>query len=157
MKKFICLLTCSIMFVGSLMAQHTTPRYGTAANQNNTYSALNLGLKSYADEASLDTIKLIPNNYHTDVFITLTDTVSITFTSIASSWKGDKMVITINNTAGASHYVSFVGNADVYSGATKWGMSASGTANMTLASTKTAVITFTFDGAIWNETSRVVQ
>jgi hypothetical protein len=156
MKKLIALVSCFMLTASITYAQHTTSRYGTAPNQNKTYGGLAIGQdKTLADTAgsTTDTVTIIPNSYTNHYVLTLTDSCVLSFSSIKDSWFGDNIVLTIENTSGSGHFVNFLG----YSGlATKWGMSSTGT-KISPASTKSATLTFFFDGVLWNEVTRSIR
>lgn len=155
LKSLVVLIAVMALTSVSSLAQKTIPRYGTAPNQNNTYSNLTLGLQYKTDTlgATTDTVLITPNAYHTDVVFTVKDSCVFSLGSVKSSWLGDNMTVILENTSGSSHFVNFLG----YSGLTnKWGMASTGT-KISLASGKAAVLTFSFDGVYWYEKSRVIQ
>jgi len=160
MKNLFSLLALAFTILVSssteVSAQSTTPRYGVNKSKNATFSNLSFDYKAYADAASIDTIKLLPSAYQSEYVVTLTDTVVMAIKSVSQAFRGDRMRITFLNTSGSNHYVRFLGYASVYSGASKWGMSSTGTA-ITLASTKSAIVDFYFDGTLWSEVSRSIQ
>lgn len=154
MKKLL-LISSIIAFAFSVSAQHTTPRYGTAPNQNKTFSSVGFANITLADTAgeTTDTVLINPNSYCSNVVLTLTDSCVLAFSSVASSYFGDNFTITIQNASGSGHFVNFLG----YSGlATKWGMGVTGT-KISPASALSATLRFQFDGAKWNECSRVIR
>lgn len=157
MKKILVLAAfVSILFTSNTVdAQHTTPRFGTATNQDRTYRPMTLGLKYVADTAgaTVDTLFLSPNNFTDNVVVTLTDSCVIAFKSLAGSWLGDNMTVTIEATSGAGKFVNFLGTVAI---PTKWGMSSTGT-KISLASGKSATLRFYFDGVLWNEVSRSIR
>lgn len=160
MKKLFSLLaialTISFSSCTEASAQSTTPRYGVNKSKSATFSNLSFDYKAYTDAASIDTIKLLPSAYQNEYVVNLTDTVVMSIRSVSQAFRGDRMRITFVNSSGANHYVRFLGYASVYSGATKWGMSSTGTA-ITLASAKNAILDFYFDGTLWSEVSRAIQ
>ncbi len=149
----------------SVEAQHTTPRFGTAGNQDNTYSRLNLGSVKIADTAGAtpDTVLINPgsNSKVTGVYsnhyqLTLTDSCVLSISSLNSSWLWDEIVVDIENTSGSNHWVKFIGTWNYFAGVTAWGMSSTGT-KISPTSGKAAILRFHFNGALWIEDSRSLQ
>lgn len=152
MKKIFAI--CAFAFaLSTLSAQHTTPRTGTGANNDNTYRAMTFGYKAVTDAVGLDTVKLNVNNYFTQVKIaSLVDSVAFNFTPVTNCYLGDRVEITVTNSSGGT--------------AVKWAGSNVATATTTtggavgtlyLAASKRANITFVFDGVKWVEVSRMAQ
>lgn len=153
MKKILVACIAFLMVASVTMAQHTVPRWGTAPNQNKTYSGLAFGYKAVADVALMDTIKITPSSYNNNIVITLTDTVVLALKSVGDCWVGDQMTVRIENTAGANHFVYFLGTAAL---ATKWRMASTGT-TIAMAASKGAIVKFEFNGVYWYEVSRCIQ
>lgn len=161
MKKILSIAICSLLFLTSSFAQHTSPRFGTAINQDNTYQKLALGLNILADTAGAtpDTLLIIPGVtarggvYSNHIQLTLKDSCVLAISNITSSYLYDELYVDIENTSGTPHWVQFLG----YSGlATKWEMAATGT-KISPNSGKTVSLLFKFNGVLWSEVSRCVH
>jgi hypothetical protein len=157
MKKIISLLSLSLVIFTSASAQHITPRYGTAPNQNRTFSAVGLFLYQFSDTSSAtsvtkpDTILIAPNSYHTDYILTLNDSCVLSFYTLGNSYLGDNFTLTIENTSGTNHYVKLLG----YSGlATGWDVNTAGGTKISPTSATVFTMQFWFDGVLWRELSR---
>jgi len=146
MKHLI--IAISILFSVGVNAQTVTPRFGTGANNDNTFRTLTVNYQKPVDAAGNDTIKLNLNAWSNIVRIdTLRDSLNINFTPLTKCFYGDKVQVTVKNGANAGK-VKFVGsNVEV------------GASGLTLSITaaKRAVIEFVFDGYKWLETNRIVQ
>lgn len=158
MKKYLFLLLACTLLSATTFAQNTTPRYGTAPNQDHTGKNLRYGLITLADTAGSTTDTITTNGldanglsfYHTDIILTLTDSCVFSWKSIASARLGDKITLIIENTSGSGHFVNFLG----YSGlSTKWDMASTGT-KLSPNSAKRMTAEFSWDGTAWVELSR---
>ena len=136
-------------------AQSTSPRFGTASNQDKTFRSVALYLTEIEDTAgsTTDTVTISPNGYCGHVIMTVTDSAVLSIRSVATSYLGDNFTITLQNTSGSGHFVDFLGYSVL---ATKWGMASTGT-KISLASGLTATLKFYFDGTTWNEVSRSIR
>lgn len=139
----------SIIFLFSLsfsvIGQHTTPRFGTAPNQDNTGRVLTYNYQTYTFVSGVDSLKLVPNAFETFVNAgAMTDSLTIKFSNVKSSYVGDQVTI-YGSGSGASRKLKFdPTNCSV--GVT-----------LTAASSKYVSIKFVFDGAKWIEVSRFTQ
>jgi hypothetical protein len=158
MKKILTIAALIIGFSATCLAQHTTPRFGTAPNQDNTYRGMTLGLVYAQDTlgATTDTVLINLDKFTNHVSVTLKDSCVLAFRTVASNWFGDQLTVLINNTAGASHFVNFLGWSGYASGSTQWRMAAAGTKISPVAS-KTAILRFFFDGVKWVEAGRTQE
>lgn len=156
------LLIAAVLFAATSFGQSNTPRFGTSANADNTFRTLALGLSPIADTAgsTVDTILITPGTgnrggvYMNHYELTLTDSCVLAIRSVGSSFKGDRMILAIYNTAGSNHFVKLLG----YSGlATKWNTQTSGTSKVSVATGATTVMQFYFSGTKWVETGRSVN
>lgn len=153
MKKIFAI--CAFAFaITALSAQHTTPRTGTGANNDNTFRAMTIKYVAVTDAAGLDTAKLNLNAFETNIKIaSLTDSIAFNFTPITNCYYGDKVNITIVNSSGSAHAVKWAG-PNIESATTTTG-GAVGT--MYLTSAKRATVSFIFNGVDWVEVSRMIQ
>lgn len=142
MKKFISFLFLLVAFV-AVNAQSTSPRFGTAKNQDNTGRILTYNLISVADAAGADSVTIVPSAWETIVKVAALDSITFKSPTVTKSYYGDNLTIMVSGTSG--DLVKFTGS--------NW-LSA-GTA--TLSSGAVAVIRFRFNGSKWIEESRVVQ
>lgn len=150
MKKYIFLILSIGFLASGVLAQSTTPRFGTTKNQDNTGRVLTYKFVSTADATGADTVKLAPSAWETVVIpsATIKDSLSYSLTSLTNCSAGDAIVFMFTNSSGSGHKVKFVGSG--------WQFSSSGS-SITLTTAKRATIKFIFDGAAWVETGRVVQ
>jgi hypothetical protein len=162
MKNVIILLVAAIAVSFGANAQSTTPRFGTAAGQDNTYRSLTLGYVPLSDTAGStpDTLTFTPglsprgatfNNY---IKVTVTDSCVLAIRSVKSSYFGDMLTVVLANTAGTNHNVKFLGYSIL---ATKWNCNASSGTKFSLATGAETVVRFIFDGTAWSEISRSVN
>lgn len=147
MKKIFAI--CAFAFaLSTLSAQHTTPRTGTGANNDNTYRAATFYYKAVADTAGIDTVKLNLNAYNNRIKVALTDTLALNLTPVTNCYYGDLLTVTVTNTSGVGA-LKFIGsNVETTDGSS---------GRLYIASSKRANINMIFDGVKWVETSRVVQ
>lgn len=143
MKKLFLLISLFIFAVG-VMAQSTSPRYGTTANADNTGRVLTFKLVSVTDVAGADTLIVKANAFQTTYKITLVDSLRLSQPVVTSCSFGDNIIIYATCASGTPK-LQFSGD--------KW-LSA-GTA--TLSTNKAAIIEFFFNGAKWVEKGRYVQ
>jgi len=139
MKKIVSILFLVALFATNLIAQSTSPRWGSGPPTNDntgrvlTYSYLPVAVTSTA-------VTVSPKTYNTTcVVATGTISPTITFTN-TGAYAGD--VVTIITTAAASNTVTLAGT-QLHTAST-----------YTLASGKQFVITFIYDGTNYNEVSR---
>ncbi len=153
MKKIILsLFLCATLF--AVEAQHTTPRTGTGANNDNTYRAMTIKYVAVTDAAGLDTAKLNLNAFETNIKIaSLVDSVAFNFTPITNCYYGDKVNITVVNSSGSAHAVKWAG-PNIESATTTTG---GGVGTMYLTSAKRATVSFIFNGVDWVEVCRMIQ
>lgn len=143
MKKLFALVIVCAAFVASATAQSTSPRFGTAKNQDNTGRALNYKLITVTDAAGADSATLVTNAWETVVKVAALDSITFKSPVVTNAYYGDNLVLIISGTSG--DLVKFTGS--------NW--ASAGTA--TLSSGAVAIIRFRFNGTKWVEESRVVQ
>lgn len=136
-------------------AQHTSPRFGTAPNQDKTFRNLTNGYHVIADTAgsTKDTLRITPRVFSNNVVVTVKDSCVLGIYSVGDAFVGDRLTVTLQNTSGSNHFVEFLNVSGLSS---YWGMSSTGT-KISLTSAKSATLTFYFDGALWNEVSRSIR
>jgi hypothetical protein len=161
MKNLIAIILFSAITVLSY-GQKTTPRFGTAVTASNTFQSLTVGyctgcIVTDTGGSTPDTLLITPSignrgglfeNY---VDVTLTDSAVLSIKSVGSCYKGDRMTLTINNTAGSNHNLKLLGYSAL---ATKWGVQASGGTKISLATGATTTMQFVFNGVNWQELCR---
>lgn len=144
MKKLIGVLFFA--FVGlAVNAQSTLPRWGSGANNDNTGRALHYNYKTIADATGTDTVSFTPAAWETVVRVALTDSICVSFKSLATSYAGDIVKFIASGTSGS--ILKFTSTNSYLVGGSK----------ATLSSLGRAVVTFVFDGAKWVESGRLVQ
>ena len=143
MKKLFSIIALSIFTVAAVNAQSTSPRFGTAKNQDNTGRVLTYAYTTWTDAAGADSTTVTPNAWQTIYRVALTDSFYVKSPSVGRSYAGDNVVIVASGSSGAK--LKFAG--------TNW--ISAGTA--TLSGGGRAVIKFIFDGAKWVEAYRTVQ
>lgn len=137
MKKILCLIAV-ILIAAASFAQSTTPRFGTAKNQDNTGRVLTYAYVSNA-YAATSTIKT--NAYETHVkYATLTGAITLT-ANVTTASLGDRMILYFV-ADGTNRVVTF-----------STGFAANKSTLTVTASTKFTV-TLIFDGVAWVETGR---
>jgi len=144
MKKLIAILFLTVVTM-TTFAQSRTSRIGTTC----TGGQLTYAFKAYTTPAS--TRKIVPNAYS----YTVKDTLNASRTDsivIANAYSGDVLTIIYCNRATADTVTfgaAFAGAAGGYAAS---GANTSLTSNkLPIPASKTAVITFMFDGQIWRE------
>lgn len=157
MKKILFLSLALLLFVGAFAQRTTQPRWGGTANNDNSGRVISYQYDSLFSDASHDTVYYTPLNTINQVFVKVTDSVrfeirprvvtSGTYQGFpAPSYLGDRIEMIINGPSGG--YVTiYPGKANV----TKY----AGT--VTLSAKGVAIVTLTFDGNFWAESSRIVQ
>jgi len=139
----------AILFVaisGFVIAQNTTPRFGSLP-KDNTGRTLTYGYNiKGTDAAGVDTIQFTPSAYETIVTGIIKDTVNYKIRSLVNSFCGDKLTFLLTNSSGSDHKVYFIGSGFETSSGT-----------ISLTSSKYATITFMFNGVAWVELNRMVQ
>lgn len=153
MKKSISIIF-AVLLTATSFAQSTSPRTGNASSVDNTYRKLNYKYIAPTDAAGNDSVTFTPNAFHTLIRVaSLVDSISINIPSVALSYAGDEIEITVQNSSGSAHAVKWAGA--YISPATTTTGGAVGT--VYLASTKRAVIQLVFNGALWVERFRMIQ
>jgi len=143
MKKILTILLLAFAFIATASAQSTTPRFGTTSKQDNTYRVLNLGYTAIAEVAGNDTISIAPAKYCNYYRASLTDSVTLKFSSVTGSYAGDILYFIISGSSGTK--VKFITTNTLNAG------------TATLSTNGRSIITLLFDGAKWTEASRVTQ
>lgn len=143
MKKFIFLMLLTISGL-AVIAQSTSPRFGTAKNQDNTGRVLTYTYVSVTDAAGADSVTATPAAFETIYRVSLTDSLTMSQPVVTKSYAGDNITI-IASAASGTPKLKFYGSY--------W--QTAGTA--TLSTGLRAVIKLVFDGSKWVEASRVVQ
>lgn len=160
MKKLL-LLSCFLIGIlanSNAQSQYTTtPRFGTAKNDDNTGRVLTYAVISTTDvtSATLDTILITPNAWNTLVCMktgtamtNLTDSVCYKFSSKNTGYRlGDEVKFMISKGTGAGK-IKFGGSQFILSTAS---------AAVALAANKALIMTFTWDGTKWVEVARMIQ
>ena len=141
MKKLISFLIAIIAIV-SVNAQSTSPRWGSAKNEDNTGAVLTWKYVALADAIGADSVILSPNAYNSVYKIALTDSVYFKSPVLKNSYVGDNLILVANGASGAK--IKFSSTLLVTSG------------TATLSSGGKAIIKFIFDGAKWVESDRAV-
>ena len=137
-KTIIAALLC--VFTLSVSAQITTPRFGTATNQDNTGRKLTYG---YSQPAYAATITVVPNKFETIYKVaTLTGDASVV-TTVTNAHVGDRIVFLFTADASA-RTITF-----------STGMVASATLVVDISQRASA--TFIFNGAVFIEQSRAKE
>lgn len=142
MKKLIALIVF-VVAAFAVNAQSTTPRFGTAKNQDNTGRVLTYAYQTATDTQGADSLLLNPNAWKTTVRITMLDSFCMKNPVVTRSYAGDNIVIIASGANGTK--LKFSGANYLTSG------------TATLSSVGRAVISLVFDGAKWVEVSRTVQ
>jgi len=143
MKKFIA-FTFALLLIGSaVIAQSTSPRFGTAKNQDNTGRSLTWKYTTITDAAGADSTTIAPNAFETIYRVALTDSVFFKSPTVTNCYAGDRIRIIASGASGTK--LKFAGTNFITAG------------TATLSSSGRAVLTFIFDGAKIVEASRVVQ
>lgn len=148
MKNIFLLVALTLGITFSTSAQSTLPRTGNSVSVDNTYRGLQQKYRAVTDAAGLDTVNLNLNAFHTLVRVSLTDSVAFAFPTISNCFYGDKVTITVINSAG--------GVAVRFAGANVQCVSAL-PSRLAITASKRANITFIFDGTTWVEQSRLAQ
>lgn len=133
MKSFKILIALSLLILSSaVLGQYTTPRFGTAKNQDNTGRVLTY---KFARPDYAATVALGPNAYETTyVFDTLTGALTLT-SSVASSHAADKLSL-VFVADGTNRVVTF-----------STGFTSGG--NITVNSGTKMTVNFVFNGIGW--------
>lgn len=147
MKKFIFFLLAAVMTIPAF-AQYTSTRYGSSTS----LSSQGIKYVGKTDISHVDTLRFYPNALFTQYVLTLTDTACI-YAGVSTGHLGDKLTIIIKNSSGSAHTVFLTTSGGA---ANPWELG-SGGATISPASAKNAILEFTFNGAKWVETSRLVQ
>lgn len=146
MKKLILFLIFCIATIAASYAQSTSPRFGTAANQDNTGRVLTYNLVAVTDVAGSDTVYVQANAYNTYYKVASLDSVTFKIKSVTKACFGDKISILAQATSGSPKIKFYETNNLLLT---------AGTA--TMSSKRRIAITLWFDGAKWIEAGRIVQ
>lgn len=142
MKKFLFAFTLLIATL-AVNAQSTSPRFGTAKNQDNTGRVLTYNLVSVTDAAGADSVVIAPNAWETIYKVAALDSLTFKSPTVRNSYYGDIVTLIVTGTSGDK--IKFTGSNWISQG------------TATLSAGLKAIIRFRFDGAKWVEESRVVQ
>lgn len=140
MKKFILLFVSIVLALG-VSAQSTSPRFGTAKNQDNTARVLTYAVATAIDAVGRDSVVIKTTAFQTYYKVACVDSLVFKQPTITNAYYGDRLTIVLTSTTGTPK-VGFSG--------TYW--KSSGTA--TLSTGLRGVIEFVFDGAYWVESNR---
>lgn len=143
MKKILFLMAFMVSLVTIASAQSTSPRFGTAKNQDNTGRVLTYNLVSVTDAAGADSVTLVPSAWETVVKVAALDSITFKSPTVTKCYYGDNLTIMVSGTSG--DLIKFTGSNWVSAG------------TATLSSGAVAIIRFRFNGSKWVEESRVVQ
>jgi len=143
MKKIFILI---MLFVAvGIMAQSTSPRFGTLKNQDNTGRILTYSYVTATDAAGFDSIKTAPNTYETIYNLTVsTDSLRFGSPNVKFSCAGDIIKIIVQS-ASTGKKLTFKSPLIIGQGA------------VTTTTKGKAVVAFIFDGAKWVELYRLAQ
>lgn len=144
MKKILVLFTIAIVFTQACIAQSSSPRFGTAPNQDNTGRVLNYVYRTATDATAADSIVINANAWETVYNITLKDSFTLKQPLVTHCFFGDQLVLVCSAPSGTP-FLKFTGSLWVTTG------------KATLSTGLRAIIKLRFDGAKWVEESRVVQ
>lgn len=146
MKKLFTLLLAVALISTVSFAQNTSPRfivYGT-----NDASSISFGQATLADAASatLDTVKFYPRHQQVNINLTVADSCTITYGSLAGVYKGDRLWMYITTPA-QTGVLKLLGNF----------MVSTGTKTLSLTASKHWVLEWWFDGVNYVEMSRAAN
>ena len=130
-----------IAFV-SVNAQSTSPRWGSAKNEDNTGAVLTWKYVTLTDAVGADSVIIAPGAYTSVYKFTVVDSIYFKTPVLKNSYVGDNVILVAGGTSGGKIKFSSTN------------LTTSGTA--TLSSGGKAVIKFIFDGAKWVESDRSV-
>ncbi len=142
MKKLFALIAF-VFAVAVVNAQSTSPRFGTAKNQDNTGRVLTYTYNTWTDAQGADSTAITPNAYQSYYRVALVDSFTVKNPVVTRSYAGDRITIIASGASGK--FLKFTGSNWISGG------------TATLSSGGRAVISFVFDGAKWVEAGRVVQ
>lgn len=142
MKKYIFSMIL-LAFTFAVMAQSTSPRFGTTAGKDNSFRMLQNKLTALTDAAGADSATLAPSAYNTIVTIAALDSFTLKSPTVTNCFLGDELTLIVTGTSG--DMLKFTGSNWVSAG------------TATLSSGLNAIIRFVFNGSKWVEASRVVQ
>ena len=127
-------------------AQFTTPRFGTAAGDDNTGRVLTYRYVTLTDKASatLDTITIRAKAYENIYRAVLVDSLVLGQPDVTNCYAGDQLIFVLSAASGTP-FLRFSGNLWI----------TAGTATMTTR--LRSIIKFIFDGASWVESGRYTQ
>jgi len=101
------------------------------------------------DAAGADTIQITPSEYVTVIKHTLTDSVHYKIKSTGQAVFGDEIVFVINNTSGGTKFKTIPATA---------GFQITGADSViTVTASKSAIMTFIYNGTAFVEKSKIVQ
>ena len=141
MKKLLFILSFLIAVV-AVNAQSTSPRFGTAKNQDNTGRVLTYNYVAVTDATGADSVIITPAAYQTFYRVTLTDSLTFKQPVLKASYAGDHITIIASGASGT--FIKFTGSYWVTSG------------TATLSTGGRSIISLTFDGAKWVENVRAL-
>lgn len=145
MKKVLFTLALIAGIFATANAQFTTPRVGTGTKFDQrkllTYSYVTA---TDAASATLDSLTVSPNAYHTVYRISLVDSMTTTVPVITKCYAGDNITFIISAASGTPIF-KFTGTNWVSAG------------TVTMTTRLRSVVKFIFDGAKWVETGRYTQ
>ena len=141
MKKLISFLIAIIAIV-SVNAQSTSPRWGSAKNEDNTGAVLTWKYTTLNDAIGADSVIIAPNAYTSVYKFTVVDSIYFKTPVLKNSYLGDNISLIATGSKGGK--IKFASTNLVTSG------------TATLSSGGKAVIKFIFDGAKWVESDRSV-
>ena len=144
MKKLLSLIFL-LCISGVIFAQSTSPRFGTAVNQDNTGRVLTYAYHTITDAAGADTAIIAPNAYHSIYKVALLDSLVLGSPNISTSYLGDNITI-IATAASGTPFIKFSG--------ANWKVSVD---SLSLSTNLRAVIRFVFDGSKWVQESALAQ
>lgn len=142
MKKLISFLLVCFAFV-AVNAQSTSPRFGTAKNDDNTGRVLTYRYVTLTDATGADSVSLYPSAYSNTYRVALTDSLFIKGPTVTASYASDHITFVASGSSGSK--LKFDTANFISAGAA------------TLSTSGRAVINFIFDGVKWVEYSRVLQ
>jgi len=135
----LAFLICAISFKSQAQTYPGIPQFGTHTNEDNTGRDLTYFSTSIGDTlgSTTDTVTIIPNGYTKYYTLTLKDSCVLAIKSVATSYVGSHIWITISNGA-VSGFVNFLG----YSGlASQWTM-ISGTTKISPTASHLCILEF---------------
>jgi len=131
----------------SVFGQSTSPRFGTAKNQDNTGRVLQYKVVTSNDAAGNDTISVTANAWQTIVRPSSNITDSVNIKAVVTNCRmGDELYVVVSKGAGAGA-VRFP---------TAYFINDAAANRYTIGANKTAVFFFKFNGSKWHMVSKTV-